>query len=159
MQTFLPYADFVDSARVLDRSRLGKQRVECKQILTALLDGRGWIHHPATKMWKGYEFALCVYAISVCTEWTRRGYKDTLQPYFIDRSTESVNPSGSELPPWFGDERFHSAHRAALLAKDPDHYSQFGWTEEPGIHYFWPTKEEPYVSGKVQSRPQYQSEA
>lgn len=28
MQTFLPYPDFVESASVLDRQRLGKQRVE-----------------------------------------------------------------------------------------------------------------------------------
>ena len=30
---------------------------------------------------------------------------------------------------------------AALLAKDPAHYGQFGWTEEPKIEYWWPTKE------------------
>ena len=37
MQTFLPYADFPGSAKVLDRKRLGKQRVECCQILNTLL--------------------------------------------------------------------------------------------------------------------------
>ena len=36
MQTFLPYPDFQISASVLDYRRLGKQRVECKQLLTAL---------------------------------------------------------------------------------------------------------------------------
>ncbi|MDQ1681515.1 MAG: hypothetical protein QOH99_56, partial [Frankiaceae bacterium] len=35
MQTFLPYADFGASARVLDDRRLGKQRVETLQILRA----------------------------------------------------------------------------------------------------------------------------
>ena len=45
MQTFLPVADFADSARLLDSPRLGKQRVETLQILRAielpddLLDG------------------------------------------------------------------------------------------------------------------------
>ncbi len=33
MQTFLPYDSYADSAAVLDRARLGKQRVEAKQIL------------------------------------------------------------------------------------------------------------------------------
>lgn len=33
MQTFLPYANFEASAKVLDYKRLGKQRVEAKQIL------------------------------------------------------------------------------------------------------------------------------
>lgn len=36
MQTFLPYTDFKSCARVLDDKRLGKQRVECLQILKAL---------------------------------------------------------------------------------------------------------------------------
>jgi len=36
MQTFLPYPDFKRSAQVLDRQRLGKQRVENLQLMTAL---------------------------------------------------------------------------------------------------------------------------
>lgn len=38
MQTFLPYASGTKSARVLDAQRLGKQRVECLQILASLTD-------------------------------------------------------------------------------------------------------------------------
>lgn len=54
MQTFLPYSSFKDSARVLDRQRLGKQRVENMQIITALLDpDYGWQNHPAVNMWRG----------------------------------------------------------------------------------------------------------
>ena len=37
MQTFLPYADFAQSAKALDPKRLGKQRVETIQIVQ---DGR-----------------------------------------------------------------------------------------------------------------------
>ena len=33
MQTFLPYEDFAESAQALDDRRLGKQRVEAKQII------------------------------------------------------------------------------------------------------------------------------
>lgn len=36
MQTFLPYPDFAECARVLDDKRLGKQRVECVDILRAM---------------------------------------------------------------------------------------------------------------------------
>lgn len=38
MQTFLPYPSGRKSARVLDQKRLGKQRVECLQILAILTD-------------------------------------------------------------------------------------------------------------------------
>ena len=33
MQTFLPYPDMIKSAKALDYKRLGKQRVEAKQII------------------------------------------------------------------------------------------------------------------------------
>lgn len=36
MNTFLPYPSFKDSAKCLDNKRLGKQRVECLQILRTL---------------------------------------------------------------------------------------------------------------------------
>jgi len=39
VNTFLPFSDFIRSARCLDRARLGKQRVECCQLLTALQFG------------------------------------------------------------------------------------------------------------------------
>ena len=49
MQTFLPVADFAESARLLDSPRLGKQRVETLQVLRALeLPDYGWVSHPAT---------------------------------------------------------------------------------------------------------------
>ena len=54
MQTFLPYADFAETARVLDQRRLGKQRVEALQVLRALfIPGYGWRHHPVVRMWRG----------------------------------------------------------------------------------------------------------
>ena len=39
MQTFLPYADLTESLRVLDNKRLGKQRVETYQIISAITGG------------------------------------------------------------------------------------------------------------------------
>jgi hypothetical protein len=45
MQTFLPYPDFRKSAEVLDRQRLGKQRVEGLQLINSLAgitNGKGW---------------------------------------------------------------------------------------------------------------------
>jgi hypothetical protein len=36
MQTFLPYPDFRESLQVLDNKRLGKQRVEAYQIISAI---------------------------------------------------------------------------------------------------------------------------
>ena len=82
MQTFLPYPDFQKSLEVLDYRRLGKQRVEAKQILNVLLDRtttKGWRNHPITKMWVGYEDALKVYFNMCVKEWIHRGYNNTME--------------------------------------------------------------------------------
>ena len=137
MQTFLPYSDFAESAKCLDRKRLGKQRVECLQILKALTEpGYGWQHHPAVAMWRGHEHCLADYGIAICHAWRRLGYADTCTVKIMLHQDVNAPP-----PSWLGDERLHASHRAALLSKDPSHYSQFNWKEEPRLDYFWPTKE------------------
>ena len=74
MQTFLPYSDYDQSAAVLDYRRLGKQRVEAKQIMFALSDPNyGWQNHPAVRMWRGHEYQLAQYGIAICYEWRKRG--------------------------------------------------------------------------------------
>jgi hypothetical protein len=142
MQTFLPYPDFTESAKVLDRLRLGKQRVECKQILMTLnWESTGWKHHPAVRMWKGHEAALAKYALAMCYEWAWRGYRDSLAEWFVSRLEEGILPFCThELPKWLGDDYIHSSHRAVLLYKDPEHYGQFGWTEEPQRSVKWPVE-------------------
>jgi len=135
MQTFLPSPDFAQSAKWLDRMRLGKQRVETWQIIQALtVPGYGWKNHPATKMWQGHVPALAEYGTAICEEWRSRGYKDTLLPKF-----QALTNHDGTRPHWIGDERVHSSHRSRLLEKLPDWYSRWNWNESPGQTYFWPT--------------------
>jgi len=128
MQTFLPYSNFEKSSKCLDYRRLGKQRPEVKQILNAILYHTGWRNHPIVKMWTGYEEALKYYGNCVIHEWCERGYVNNMELFPVRNVV---------YPPWLGMEKFHSSHRAALLAKDFKWYSQFGWKEEPKIDYIW----------------------
>ena len=133
MQTFLPYADFDQTARTLDSRRLGKQRVEAFQILRGLsIPDFGWRRHPAVRMWRGYEDALGLYMNACIREWIRRGYRNTLA------FAETPDPALVAPPPWLGDERLHASHRSNLLRKDPLYYGQFGWSEDAQLPYFWP---------------------
>lgn len=134
MQTFLPYPNFFASARCLDWRRLGKQRVEVIQIMNCLQGKRsGWQNHPAVRMWEGHATGLAFYGYAICVEWRARGYKDTC----LEKMAEYVFTPVS-LPPWMGDPKFHAAHRAALVYKDPDWYRQFNWAERPRLEYVWP---------------------
>lgn len=142
MQTFLPYVDFKHSARVLDRARLGKQRVECKQILDVLHGrSRGPVNHPAIVMWRGYERALLDYGFTMAFEWQGRGYEDNMRA-ILNGCYMALISAPYRRPHWLGDQRVHSSHRASLLHKMPEHYRQFRWKEEAKLHYFWPGPKE-----------------
>lgn len=132
MQTFLPYPDFNSTARCLDYKRLGKQRVECKQIINALvLPNAGWKNHPAVKMWEGHIDWLIEYMSVVIIEWERRGYKNSIvAPVDLCR--------GDPKPPWLGSRAFHRSHKSNLLRKDPDHYGRLGWKVPNDLPYIWP---------------------
>lgn len=129
MQTFLPYPDFRKSMEALDYRRLGKQRVECLQLLKALDDSTyGWAKHPACKMWKGYREALALYMNTAIDVWVERGYKNTMQKANI------ITPV--ELPHWLGNEAFHMSHQSNLKRKDPVFYKHFN--VNPDLEYIWP---------------------
>ena len=138
MNTFLPYPDFAKSAKCLDNKRLGKQRVEAWQIYLALtIPEYGWKHHPAVKMWRGYELTLLQYGLCITTEWQNRGFKDSLRDKFIQEMSRS-NLGQYKIPSWLGNKKFHSAMRSNLLRKDYEHYRKFHWKESPNIPYLWP---------------------
>jgi hypothetical protein len=97
MQTFLPYADLTESLRVLDNKRLGKQRVETYQIISAItgrlkLDGtpyKGWINHPCSVMWRNHVPLLKMYLNASIDEWVSRGFKNTMDKEDIDEEEVS----------------------------------------------------------------------
>lgn len=149
MQTFLPYKSYTKSAQALDNKRLGKQRVEVLQIINALREPNyGWQHHPAVLMWRHWQYALCQYGISICSEWTGRGYRDTCLDkiqdhlYVIDMRYNALGARKDLYPAWLlgevGDQLIRS-HRSNLIRKDPAHYGPM-WPELPNnLPYLWPS--------------------
>lgn len=148
VQTFLPYADFERSARALDQKRLGKQRVECLQIVRALTwPTYGWKHHPAVKMWRGHLEALARYSLTCCEVWVETGRGDTCAATIgTDLAAAGVRQVRTQaelagagaLPPWLGDEDFHRSHQSALLRKDPAYYGALFPGVPDDLPYVWP---------------------
>lgn len=135
MQTFLPYRDIELSLQCLDKGRLGKQRVEAKQILDLVLGKKtnNWINHPAVRMWIGYEGYLIDY------------YNKSLE-IFADVGGNNIklinitNDFEKKEPKWLGDERLHISHRCNLLRKNFKHYFEyFGNTYDVNAPYWWPS--------------------
>jgi len=158
MQTFLPYSDYFKSMECLDYSRLGNQ-VWREGII--LIRG-GWENHPASKMWKGYEYHLGLYLLSGLKILRIRNKKEYNNVEFNIRN-EMLRFENTGAPKWLGNENFHASHRSNLLRKANEAleksmnastnkmmlkymyiykwYQQFNWLESPDLPYFWPTKE------------------
>jgi hypothetical protein len=135
MQTFLPYPSFSASAECLDNQRLGKQRVECMQILKAIsTPSYGWQSHPAVQMWRGYEASLKRYSLVICAIWMERGFNDTC----FEKIAAMPVPDGPAYPHWRGDDAFHRSHKSNLIRKRPDIYRPL-WPNIPDdLPYLWP---------------------
>lgn len=133
MQTFLPYRDFRMSLMCLDPKRLGNQVYrECLTLVRG-----NWINHPASKMWRGYEYSLCEYGLAGLYVLATRGkiYLHHVKEFLNLR--EQFPNTGN--PSWLGDDDFHASHRSNLLRKNLEWYSQFGWSEPDNLPYVWPT--------------------
>ncbi|MCU0302276.1 MAG: MSMEG_6728 family protein [Candidatus Nanopelagicales bacterium] len=137
VNTFLPYPSLEQSLAVLDLPRLGKQRVETKQILRALREEtRGWRNHPAARMWRGHEGALVRYGLVACERWRAQGYADSLLGYFTALTADHPDET---LPPWFGTSPLHRSHQSNLVRKWPEFYRPiFGDDVPDDLPYHWP---------------------
>lgn len=136
MQTFIPYSSFEQSAKVLDYKRLGKQRVEARQIYNCLYVPNRWKNHPAVKMWEEYTEALKVYTNIIIKEWIDRGYVNNM-PFY------EINEENLIMPWWLGNEDFHRAMRSRLIEKNRDFYLPLFPNDDKfnNCKYLWPVNE------------------
>jgi len=132
VNTFVPFTDVRACAQTLDRLRLGKQRVEAYQLWRALKGlTKGWVNHPAAKMWAGHTCFLAMYCNAMIDEWVARGYNNTMA-----RLPHCAHP---KPPWWWGWDPVHMSHRASLNRKMPGWYT-FDVGDYVHYGYVWPTK-------------------
>lgn len=137
MQTFLPFPSYAASATCLDDKRLNKQIIEAYQILTGRLPNS---NHPACLMWRGHEFQLQEYALTLCVEYNARKER----AHSLTEKIDSMNFSDCDVPEWIYDKLFLASHRVNLLRKDATHYAHLRRSiPTPDLDayptgYFWP---------------------
>jgi len=130
MQVFVPLKDFKQIAKCLDYRRLGKERVEAKDIITLCMMSNSdeyrnslfkynkqaayiwkrYNKHPIIEMWKYNVPALIEYYNTIVIEWKDRGYVNNLPHICL----MDFNP---EYPDWFGRDDIHNSHKSKLLLK------------------------------------------
>lgn len=133
----------------LDQKRLVKQLLETRQIMAALTGAlKGWVNHPATKMWRGKEDMLFDYAEQNAMELARREYKwennfkhMALYYHIITdfRTTNNVWDSNDY-------KKVIYTHRGRLHEKDPEYYASWEIYSDFRKHtccnhcdYYWPS--------------------
>ncbi|MEM3589238.1 MAG: pyrimidine dimer DNA glycosylase/endonuclease V [Nitrososphaerota archaeon] len=130
MQVFRPYIDWKRSAQVLDNKRLGKQRVEAKQVMIVILrkmglinDGkRGWLNHPVVLMYynngKPYFYDLVNYFNACVEEWRHRNMESKISLADIEELIKKVKSAeGHPLT-----HKHEIEYRRVLILKNPEHY-------------------------------------
>lgn len=153
MQTFLPYKDFVRTAKVLDSKRLNKQILEGYQLLKVLSGGNpkaAWYNHPAARMWAGHEGHLWDYIMVMVDEANERGIKTDKNLENLHALKAAVGADWNyDAPDWFSDSkilnRVVTTHKANLYNKDSVYYVHFNSYvnhkyNKPcceGCNYFW----------------------
>jgi len=151
MQVFITNKSYEVSAMQLDSRRANKQIIECDQIYKANVGlSNGWKNHCISRLFKSYEKELMYFAWCCYYELLDRGNKPKMPcVYSVDGVRVSyiaglnrgitdptlligdIRPTHFMCLPWW-----LSAMRSHLLAKDSEHYGQFGWSEQPESGYY-----------------------
>jgi hypothetical protein len=131
MQTFLPYPNYLESMRCLDKSRLGNQ--VWREGLT-LIRG-GWKNHPASKMWRGHEYHLGLYLLAGIQALSERGKEYPEVKKKIEIEMSKFPDTGA--PKWLGDLALHESHKSNLLRKNPEHYGKYFTGIPNNLPYVW----------------------
>lgn len=134
--TFVTHDDPRETAKLLDRARLGKQRLEAKQIIDILsnvpmknstkVSSR---KHPAIDMWQGHIVALKFYFNCITKRWIKRGYKNTMELYDIKETKELLTEIETKTPKlfpwWFFCPLLQLSHQCSLYRKNNEYYSKY----------------------------------
>lgn len=154
MITWLTHMSYGKTARALDDRTLGHQRVEAFELFDALLGGgdESLLRRPVAKMWVGCEYALGVYGMLMCMEWTNsRGCADSLFFKFYN-AIQEIKKEEQDFsyvePPWFRDVDVLRSHRSNLIRRQREHgtgqhyLDQFGKKTPDSMPYLWPVMDD-----------------
>lgn len=139
MQVFIVGSPLA-TAQCMDKLRLNKQILECRQILDALNGAKAWSNHPCVLQYRGREEWLRAY--KTCLEWYVRG--DEGKALWASNLADYWRPM-------FHTQEYFDNMKARLFTKNPQHYAQFaeyGTSEE---NWYWSQEQgswRKYVNGK-----------
>lgn len=128
----------LETALALDKRRLNKQIIECKQILDALQGNEAWGRHPAVLQYRGHEQWLRHYM--TCLNSVMCGAYDV---------AKIASNEADEVRPYWHCKEYYEQMKRRLFEKDEEHYKQWahlGMSDENW--YFVSGEWKKYANGK-----------
>lgn len=130
MNVFVVGSPF-ETAQCLDKRRLNKQIIECKQILKAINgESKAWANHPATLQYVNH------------VEWLKL-YMHCLNAYhknMLDAAKHLSNYADT-MKPHFHTEEYLTQMKRRLYTKDNSHYSQWKDLAESDVNMYYVNNE------------------
>lgn len=129
----------IETANVLDKRRINKQIIECRQILAAI-EGRSkaWANHPCVLMYREHVLWLKYYS------WCLSAYKGG-----SFEIAEKVSNLADKRRPPFHTEAYFNQMKRRLFTKDNEHYKQWSHFGESDVNWYYVDGEWRYYrSGK-----------
>lgn len=128
MQVFI-IGEVKDTATALDKRRLNKQIIECRQIIDAIHGtGKGWFNHPVVKMYTDHVNWLR------CYMWYLEEYQSSESDLLM---LMHFNKYCNENKPPFHTEEFFQQMKRRLYTKDNQHYSQWSDLGESEVNWYF----------------------
>ena len=117
----------LETAKALDKRRLNKQTIECRQILDALYNYKtGWKNHPCTLQYKNDRDWLWAYCL--CLEQYRQGKLDRALYW---------NDLAERVKPVFHIEEYFDQMKRRLFTKDSKHYAQWAHLGTSEVNWYF----------------------
>lgn len=145
MMTWMTRTSYGRTAEDLDNVQLNRCMTDTVVIFDVLTGAaRGpRVRHPAMRMWNGYEFALGVYAMMLCLEWSgQRGFTGHQSFWYLSRAINQMKGDDPdfvyEAPPWREDKDVLASHRSNLLRRYPQTYDGKWEVCPENWPYIWP---------------------
>lgn len=128
----------LETAMALDRKRLNKQIVECKQILDAMEGVGAWKNHPCVLQYKMHSQWLKSYMR--CLICYRRGWVE---------DAEYHSNQAQYIKPFFHTEGYFQQMKRRLYTKSPNLYEEWAYLGTSEVNWYCVDGEwRYYVKGK-----------
>lgn len=132
MQVFIVGSPF-ETAIALDKRRLNKQIIECKQILDALDGAKAWRNHPCVLQYRGHKewlrlYKRCLESFVEYEEFGTDMAKDNIRVY--DHTCFLMTPP-------FHTEEYFDQMKRRLYTKMPEYYKQWAHLGESDINWYF----------------------